>query len=65
MKKLLSILIIVVACGGLYVGCNKQSPAPKEEPSSSATKPASDDGSQTKNQDDAKPAPPSDGSGSR
>ena len=64
MRKIIYSLLVVVAAGVCFAGCSQEA-SPKKEQSPSVTKPASDDDSQTKDQDDAKPAPPSDGSGYR
>jgi hypothetical protein len=63
MRKIVYSLLIVVAAGVCFAGCGQQAAAPKKGQSPSVTKPASDDGSQTKEQ--PKPETPEDGSGTR
>jgi hypothetical protein len=65
MRKIIFSLLVVVAAGVCFAGCGQNAPAPKKEQSPSVTKPASDEGSQAKEKEQAKPEAPKDGSGTR
>ncbi len=65
MRHFMYSLLIAVAAGACFSGCNQNAPAPKKEQSPTATKPAGDQASQTKEKDQAKPETPKDGSGTR
>jgi hypothetical protein len=65
MRKIVYSLLIVVAAGVCFAGCGQNAAAPKKEQAPSVTKPASDEGSQTKEKDQPKPETPKDGSGTR
>lgn len=65
MKKIIFSLLVVVAAGICFTGCGQKAAAPNKEQSPSVTKPASDEGSQTKESDQPKPETPKDGSGTR
>jgi len=65
MKKIIFSLLVVVAAGVCFAGCGQQAAAPKKEQSPAVTKPAGDEGSQTKEKEQPKPETPTDGSGTR